>query len=599
MLQLMYGMPTKQLIASRAKYSAVSNDRQVALNYLYASDNPSLEGLWFSLPDVAASVLLTGQIPKIVDAFKLVPVGKLSGLKPTRLGGEVAVNPLTQDLFRSVIEQRKSLARRNDLSEADLDRLDKSLKVLANATSYGIFAEMNRQEAEKKTKVRCHGLDLEPFTCSVLHPEKPGEYCFPPLASLITGGARLMLALLEHCVSKLGGTYAMEDTDSMAIVSTKKSGYVSGKSQANSIKTLSWTQVSQIVGKFEALNPYDRKVISGSVLKIEEDNFDPKTKKQRQLYCLAISAKRYALFLRLKNGDPELLREGKNNKKDRWSRHGLGHLLNPSDPEASDRNWTAAVWEMMVRKSCGLKTKKLKFANLPAIGRTSVSSPGLMKSFESINRGKPYAEQVKPFNFLLTAHVLPEGHPNDIDPERFHLVMPYDPDPRTWLEQEWIDQHSKRKYRITTQGNCGTRWAARVKTYGELITEYEFHPESKCADEAGNPCGRQTIGLLQRRHIKIDKIKFIGKESNSLESVDEGMVHSERDINTEYADPRRSEWVVKIQPAMKLLPLIKLVQACGKSLSRREIIELRAGRSKPHRKNQELLASILMNLGLL
>ena len=65
---------------------------------------------------------------------------------------------------------------------------------------------------------------------------------------------------------------------------------------------------------------------------------------------LAISAK---LFLWPKDGEPIPLREKRNNKKDRWSKHGLGHLLNPTDPEASDRNWTAAVWEMIIRKSCG------------------------------------------------------------------------------------------------------------------------------------------------------------------------------------------------------------------------------------------------------
>jgi len=241
----------------------------------------------------------------------------------------------------------------------------------------------------------------------------------------------------------------------------------------------------------------------------------------------------------------------------------------------------------------------VNFADLPAIGRTSVSSPGLMKSFESLNRCKPYAEQVKPFNFLLTAHVIPEGQPNHVDPEKFHLVKPYDSDPRKWLEQEWIDQHSKKKYRITTRGNCGTRWAARVKTYGELISEYEFHPESKCADASGDPCGRQTTGQLQRRHIKVDEIKFIGKESNSLETVDEGMVHSDKDINTEYSDPKRSEWIVKIKPALKKAKLQVLVEACGKRLCRREIIELRAGRKKPHRRTQELLETILKKLAFL
>lgn len=361
----------------------------MALNYLYPSDQAISEALWFSLPDVVASVILTGKIPQIVDAFKLVPRGKLAGLKSTRLGGEVGVNPLTQDLFRTVIEQRKSLSKRKDLAPAEVNRLDKSLKVLANATSYGILAEMNRQETEKRTKVWCHGLDREPYRCSVIHPEQPGEFCFPPLASLITGAARLMLALLEHCVTQRGGTYAMEDTDSMAIVSTKKGGlvscpggnFLSGDGE-QAVKALSWEQVHQIVRKFEALNPYRRDIIPGSVLKIEDDNYDPKTGKQRQLHCYAISAKRYALFLWPKKGEPALLREKVNNKKDRWSRHGLGHLLNPTDPEASDRDWTAAVWEMIIRKGCGLKTTALRFAHLPAIGRTTVSSPFLMKSFE-------------------------------------------------------------------------------------------------------------------------------------------------------------------------------------------------------------------------
>ena len=222
-----------------------------------------------------------------------------------------------------------------------------------------------------------------------------------------------------------------------------------------------------------------------------------------------------------------------------------------------------------------------------------------MKSFETLNAGKRYAEQVKPFNFLQTAHVIPFGHPNGVNPEKFHLVTPYDSDPRTWLEKVWIDQHSKKRFRITTQGHCGSRQTARVKTYGDVVTEYEFHPESKCADGLGNPCERQTIGLLQRRHIKVGQLKCIGKESNSLESVDEGMVHSEQNVYTDYADPRRTEWITKIQPALKKPKLEVLVEACGKRLCRREIIELRAGRSKPHRRTQQLLESIFKRLGYL
>jgi hypothetical protein len=126
--------------------------------------------------------------------------------------------------------------------------------------------------------------------------------------------------------------------------------------------------------------------------------------------------------------------------------------------------------------------------------------------------------------------------------------------------------------------------------------EYEFHPESKCADALGNPCGKQTTGLLQRRHIKIDQIKCIGKESNSLEDVDAGSAHSEKTIYTEYVDRRRDEWSSKIQPALRKVPLKLLVEKCKGQLSRRAIIDLRAGRSRPHRKNQELLTTIVQQL---
>jgi len=104
--------------------------------------------------------------------------------------------------------------------------LRKALKILASATCSGIYAQqMDRQGEDEKVEVTCHGTDPDPYTCKVAHPEFPGEFCFPPLASLITAGARLMLALLDYCVSKLHGTYVMEDTDSMAIVATEHGGF--------------------------------------------------------------------------------------------------------------------------------------------------------------------------------------------------------------------------------------------------------------------------------------------------------------------------------------------------------------------------------------
>jgi hypothetical protein len=188
-------IPDGDILPTRAKYSSDSNDYQVAVNYLYASSKNPEDGLWYALPDVAASVLLTGRVPKIVDAFSIVPNGQLNSLRAITLRGTVPIDPRTQDFFKTVIEERKRLSSNSELSDEERKRLDKALKVLANAASYGIFAEMRREEKSKATRVTCYGLDPKPFECKVKNPEKPGEYCFPPLASLITAGARLMLAL--------------------------------------------------------------------------------------------------------------------------------------------------------------------------------------------------------------------------------------------------------------------------------------------------------------------------------------------------------------------------------------------------------------------
>jgi hypothetical protein len=137
----------------------------------------------------------------------------------------------------------------------------------------------------------------------------------------------------------------------------------------------------------------------------------------------------------------------------------------------------------------------------------------------------------------------------------------------------WIDQYSRNSFRITTSGHHGGRQTARVETYGDVIRKYEFHPEPKCADVIGNMCTKQTIGVLQRRHVGIDLIKYIGKESNSLEEVESGLIHSDERIYTRYPDPRRDEWETKVRPLLKQVALSVLENKTG--LSRRTLIDAR------------------------
>jgi len=170
--------------------------------------------------------------------------------------------------------------------------------------------------------------------------------------------------------------------------------------------------------------------------------------------------------------------------------------------------------------------------------------------------------------------------------------MPYNKNPNEWLSREWINQYSPGEmFGITVAGHHGTRTKARVKTFADLLREYEFHPESKCADTNGLPCTRQTIGLLQRRHIRISYLVPIGKESNSLEEVESGLIHSEPNVYTVYPNLQHDEWEMKIRPALKKIPLNLLVKETG--ISRRALVDIRAGRSRPHRDNRERLVAFL------
>jgi hypothetical protein len=182
------------------------------------------------------------------------------------------------------------------------------------------------------------------------------------------------------------------------------------------------------------------------------------------------------------------------------------------------------------------------------------------------------------------------------DPEHFHLIAPYESDSSRWAKNEWVDQHSGNAYGITTTEPHGNRYTARVKTYGDVLLEYEFHPETKNADAQGNLSGKETVGLLQRRHVQIEGIEYIGKESNRIEDVESGLLHSQEDVYTHYPDPRRDEWETKIRPALRRVSLTNLVALTG--ISRRVIIDLRMGRSRPHPRNRNLLISALRELKL-
>ena len=260
--------PDDDILPVRTVYNEVTQN--IGNNYL-TSDTP----IWFAGPDLIASVIRTGKVPHILRAIRMVPHRKQAGMRSVNLRGMVEIDPYEDDLFCKIIEQRQ-------LHKSD-PALYYWLKILANSI-YGFFVELNPETKNKPVRLKVFSGE-KTFSDDSDVVEKPGPWFFPPMASLITAGGRLLLAMVEGCVQEKKGTYLFCDTDSLAIVASKTGGrlLIPG---GRGVRILSWPQVRGIVNSFARLNPYDRKIVKRSILNLVDANYidsDPQ-KLQRQLY---------------------------------------------------------------------------------------------------------------------------------------------------------------------------------------------------------------------------------------------------------------------------------------------------------------------------
>ena len=97
------------------------------------------------------------------------------------------------------------------------------------------------------------------------------------------------------------------------------------------------------------------------------------------------------------------------------SEHGLGHLVSPYGPGDRTRRW------IQEGRRCSMEPELPQpwWYVLPAVSSTAVSSPLILHAFDGYNRQRTPELQIRPFNFVLSAHVAEFGHPEGVDPTRF------------------------------------------------------------------------------------------------------------------------------------------------------------------------------------
>jgi hypothetical protein len=135
------------------------------------SDTP----LPYTWPDVVLTTLRRGHPPRIVRATRLVAVGRQPGLQRTVpiLPGLVVAPD--DDPAVALVHRRLRAKARGD------ERLAAQLRVVVNALVYGLAAR----------------LDPQPDGT-----ERPGPWAWPPLASTVTAGTRLLIGLAELLIER-------------------------------------------------------------------------------------------------------------------------------------------------------------------------------------------------------------------------------------------------------------------------------------------------------------------------------------------------------------------------------------------------------------
>lgn len=478
--------PHGDVLPVRAVYGEgrVSNETNIGLNPL-----TSKKPIWFAGPDVVASALLTGKPAKILRAIRFEAVGVQKGMKSVKLGTG-SIDPSRDDFFRKVIEERKRKKKS--------DPLYYFLKILANAGCYGIYGQVDKHQTGKNDAkhigIFSGDVSRTERTCVM---ELPGPWYFPPVFALITAGGRLLLAMLEKIVTDAGGTHLLGDTDSMAIVASEHGGLVPSNGGphkmpdgSDAIKALSWVDAREIVDQFKSLNPYNKKVVPGSILNVVEEINSDSTGKQRHVYGYGISAKRYAVYTF----------DGSEVRIIKASEHGLGLYYRPKegrDPECDVPLWIKEGWQRILDRAHGLPSHKPDWFNLPVMRRIAITTPHVMTALRGIDRDK-----ARPYNFALSPVII------DLAGSPITLLGPFEKNPARWMEMPYINIHDG-----TTHTLDPPTLMAMPQTFGTIFSQYVKHPEYKSLTPDGNPCEADSHGLLQRYPVTASELILIGKET--------------------------------------------------------------------------------------
>ncbi len=142
-----------------------------------------------------------------------------------------------------------------------------------------------------------------------------------------------------------------------------------------------------------------------------------------------------------------------------------------------------------------------------------------------MNRNKPFNKQIKPFNFFIIGSevdgIIPTApFTNDLKGKRFDEFIDY----RTGKSSKELPLPSNHYW----------------KSLDDVLTQYVRHNDNKF---------NYIEGIAHRKHIVVDKIRFIGKESNNLDEIN--VLGVKDDSVMEYSNVNKFyNWILELKPSI-------------------------------------------------
>ncbi len=302
--------------------------------------------------------------------------------------------------------------------------------------------------------------------------------------------------MLEKMVTDAGGAFLACDTDGMLLVSSERGGLIPCNGGpykmpdgSDAIKALPWAETREIVDRFKTLNPYNKKIIPGSILNIEDINYDS-TGKQRQIYGYGISAKRYSVHI-LDRSRAKIIKA---------SEHGLGLYYRPKagrDAECDAPVWIKEGWQWILDPALGLPSHEPDWFQVPVMRRIAITTPSVMAKLRRLNR-----DLARPYNFALSPVIV------NLSDSPVTLLGAFEKDGARWGEMPYINIHDGEMHTLQRP-----TLPILPQTFDMVFAQYIRHPEYKSLAPDGNPCKADTRGLLKRYPVTASEFHLIGKET--------------------------------------------------------------------------------------